>query len=125
MMCGQFSVLRLIEIDGWVMWLLYCYVLFWVAYKTNLKHKDVFISVGVILFSVWRLVVSPGSGWPTEIYGFIWGILLANKKEKLTESIAYGDGGNLYTVGYTLELKLPVYYRNLLQVHQLAALNEL
>ncbi|WP_051194979.1 acyltransferase family protein [Pseudobutyrivibrio ruminis] len=74
-------------IRGWVLWLLVCYLFFWVVYRFNCfkAYKDLIISVLVILFSLVTFFMQDkiqSTIWPTEIYGFIWGIILANIKEK-------------------------------------------
>ena len=71
-------------INHWIIWLLCCYVLFWLA-KMLFKNKtigDVAICIGVIAGSVLMYVLKQNSIitqtiWPTEVYGFIWGLLLA------------------------------------------------
>lgn len=83
----EWSFKRLLAIDGWVQWLLYCYFVFWFVYRTKLKHKDLIVCIGVVLFSLYRFATTTGGGWPTEIYGFIWGIVLANSIEKLTGNL--------------------------------------
>ena len=73
----------LFAINGWVQWLLYCYLAFWFAYTMNLRCKDLFICACVVLLSLYWFIMGSGVGWPTEVYGFIWGILLANNVERL------------------------------------------
>lgn len=68
-------------IDTWVQWLLICYFIFWLTYRIEgIKQKDIWVSMGIIAVSLYRYVFISDGGWPTEIFGFIWGLLLANGK---------------------------------------------
>lgn len=78
------------SVGGWVLWLIICYLIFWTIYSFKLFgiYKDIAISVIIILFSTTMFLVGDDIGfttWTTEIYGFIWGILLANNKNKFVE----------------------------------------
>lgn len=84
----ELTFLGLVAVSGWVRWLLYCYFVFWFAYTIKLRHKDIFICVCVILLSAYWFMMGSGVGWSTEVYGFIWGILLANNIEKLDRKLS-------------------------------------
>ncbi len=78
------------SVGGWVLWLIICYLIFWTIYSFNLfgRYKDIAISVIIILFSTTMFLVGDDIGfttWTTEIYGFIWGILLINNKHRFVE----------------------------------------
>lgn len=77
---GRISLSSLLLINHWVRWLLFCYFLFWLVYRLEcIKQKDTAIGIAVVAFSLFRYIAFPQSGWTTEIYGFIWGILLGNE----------------------------------------------
>lgn len=78
----------LFSISGWVLWLLYCYFVFWLAHVMKLKHKDFSVCICVVFLSLYWFISKSSGGWPTEIYGFIWGILLANNMEKLQRELS-------------------------------------
>lgn len=78
------------SVGGWVLWLIICYLIFWTIYSFKLfgRYKDIAISVIIIMFSTTMFLVGNDIGfttWTTEIYGFIWGILLANNKNRFVE----------------------------------------
>lgn len=76
--------MQLIKIHGWVKWLLTCYVLFWAAHLVfrNRKAAAAALCGAVVLFSVIVYCLDRAGRidsvtWCTEVYGFIWGTLLA------------------------------------------------
>lgn len=81
---------NLITINGWVRWLLACYIFFWVScffFKTE-KLRNISIIFMVILFSVVIYVMKmagkiESTTWTTEVYGFVWGILLCQYFEDI------------------------------------------
>lgn len=82
-----FDLYILYSVGGWVLWLIFCYFIFWATYNFNLfgKYKDIAISAIIALFSVVLFLSSKYivfTTWTTEIYGFIWGIMLANNKTR-------------------------------------------
>lgn len=92
---GKIDTIRiLLSINGWVEWLLGCYILFWLA---NLMFKnsracDAMICTGVVAGSLLFYILKHNgiitrSAWTTEIYGFIWGLLLAGGISRFQESV--------------------------------------
>lgn len=81
------SWLRLIRIDNWVIWLMFCYFAFWGVnrfLKTSRMASDVSVSLIVVALSLASYFIgdaSPIYHWPTEIWGFIWGIALARHRD--------------------------------------------
>lgn len=78
------SVFSLFMINAWVLWLLGCYLLFWLTqllFKGNSK-LDYYICclliaiISLIVYFLEKQGVLTGVTWVTECYGFIWGILL-------------------------------------------------
>ncbi len=82
----EVGVWDVIGIDTWVIWLLICYLIFWIVYKIRwIGWKDTAISIMVIIFSLVIFLVGDcikSTTWVTEVYGFIWGLLLADTAEK-------------------------------------------
>ena len=75
---------KLFEINPWTKWLLVCYAFYYCIkrIKCSGKYANVLICISVILFSVGIYClkvqgVINNTTWCTEIYGFIWGLLLA------------------------------------------------
>lgn len=74
----------------WVHWLLICYFVFWIAYKfiNNQKTKDTLLIFAIIIVSLVFYILSAKGHissvtWCTEIYGFIWGIILVYKYDDI------------------------------------------
>lgn len=80
---GSIDFLNLLSITGWVRQLLIFYFLFWVFFrfipgKISLKAKSAVLCACVLILSIaFYLVSGRIQVWPTESYGFIYGILLA------------------------------------------------
>lgn len=79
------TILSILWVARWLRWLLACYVVFWLAHKLckNSAIANGIIGVGVLLLSIGQYVLKNAgilneTIWPTEIFGFLWGILLAN-----------------------------------------------
>lgn len=73
----------------WLRWLLACYVVFWLTHKLCKKQNiaNAMIGAGVLILSIGQYVLKNAGVlnetiWPTEILGFLWGILLANLAAK-------------------------------------------
>ncbi len=80
----------LIQLTGWVRQLLYFYLIVWFTYKGPFKKisndkKNIIICVlTVILSLVTYFTGGKGiSGWPTEMWGCLYGMFLAFNKEKV------------------------------------------
>ena len=78
------TVMSFLWVAWWLRWLLFCYFLFWLVHKLC-KNKAVangIIGIGIFLFSITnyslkRAGILTETIWPTEIFGFLWGVLLA------------------------------------------------
>ena len=83
------TILSVLWVARWLRWLLACYVVFWVAHKLckNTAFAHSIIGIGVLILSIGQYVLKNAgilneTIWPTEIFGFLWGILLANLAAK-------------------------------------------
>ena len=80
----EISVRDIVSVNGWIVWLLVCYLIFWIAvrlFKTA-NSRIIAMMVLLVLFSVimWALKnkgMIVRSVWSIEAYGFLWGVLLA------------------------------------------------
>jgi len=84
--CGiSNNSIRIFRFCEWVCWLLECYFFFWIIYKSKrIKHKDTVISILVILFSLIMYLIKNyywSTTWATELYGFVWGLMLADHRD--------------------------------------------
>lgn len=80
----------LIQLTGWVRQLLYFYFIIWFVYRVvGKKFSD---STKIVIVCILTLVLSLAtyfvgensvSGWPTEMWGCLYGICLAINKEKI------------------------------------------
>lgn len=91
------SPFSLIRIDNWVVWLILCYLAFW-SVNRYLKFgrfaSDALVMFIVIVLSLTSYIIgdaSPIYHWPTEIWGFVWGIALANHRDRVRNAI-YNKG---------------------------------
>ena len=80
----QISFLYLFRIGKWVRWLLVCYFLFWAAHLLvkDPKRRKAAVCVAVVIFSavvycLKTVGIITDTVWTTEIYGFVWGVLLS------------------------------------------------
>ncbi|MBR1893095.1 MAG: acyltransferase [Lachnospiraceae bacterium] len=81
----------LVSVNPWVLWLLACYFFFWISnvISGNSRIWKSICIVAVLMFSfVIKYLILHGNitdtEWTVEVYGFIWGILLASLKSKFT-----------------------------------------
>lgn len=84
----QTSLMDLGRINEWVQWLIVCYLIFWLCHKFIFGHQDLLTCVLVIIYSVLIYTlkacgVIENTTWCTEIYGFVWGIILFYIKDKI------------------------------------------
>ena len=86
---------ELLEIDKWVKVFLLYYGIFWFVYwlpaKTGLREgawQDAVICLCIAACSVGAYLLDTDNIWPTESWGFIWGILLARY---LPQAVAWSD----------------------------------
>ncbi|WP_170830738.1 acyltransferase family protein [Pseudobutyrivibrio sp. ACV-2] len=88
LMFGEYnSPLSLLYIDNWVRWLIGCFLAFWIANKLFKEEKKwkIFASILVMIgslvtYNLSKAGIMTSTIWPTECYGFIWGIALATIK---------------------------------------------
>lgn len=78
------SAFDVISITGWVRWLLTCYLVFWGTHRfLRDVHKANMVSIVLITAGSISIYLLKNAGlvqettWCTEVYGFIWGMLLA------------------------------------------------
>ena len=78
------TVMSFLWVARWLRWLLFCYFLFWLVHKLckNKAWANGFIGIGIFLFSITHYILKRAgilteTIWPTEIFGFLWGVLLA------------------------------------------------
>ena len=80
----QINIYRLILINNWVQWLLICYFIFWISYRFVKIHQSIVTCILVIIFSLTVYLCKrwiPGVTWCSEVYGFVWGIILFEFKD--------------------------------------------
>ena len=85
---SEYSIMRLLHINDWVKWLLMCYFIFWFCYKIGGGYQDTNVSFLIIMMSLFIYWIKlkgiiNGTTWCTEVFGFIWGLILANYKNKI------------------------------------------
>lgn len=85
----------LIQLTGWVRQLLYFYFIVWFVYKGAFKKlsdhkKNIIICVLTLVLSlVTYFTGGKGiSGWPTEMWGCLYGVFLALNKEKVKKTLS-------------------------------------
>lgn len=83
---GEITIVDLFSINGWVMWLLICYIFFWISYRfVGRENKDWVVVLLICTFSVVMYILKMHGStrivWCTEIFGFIWGLCLADMKD--------------------------------------------
>jgi peptidoglycan/LPS O-acetylase OafA/YrhL len=87
---NDFTIITFVKINNWVLWLLICYAFFSVVNMLPIKNgggqKNIVICCLIIVFSLIMYfdndLLNIGS-WCTEIYGFIYGIILFVTKDRL------------------------------------------
>ena len=90
------SLSTLININGWVQWLLVCYVIFWavnrfIAFNMHLPilgYQDIIVCALIIAFSITVYVLRShisGTTWCPEVFGFVWGIVFFRAKERFSD----------------------------------------
>ncbi len=89
------SITTLIHINGWVQWLMVCYVIFWTV-KRFIKliltsnrggYSDILVCVLIIVFSVTMYAQKKRIIWNTwcpEVFGFVWGIVFFHVRSWLS-----------------------------------------
>ena len=82
----QISIVKILYINQWVQWLLVCYMFFWITYRFVKKNRDLIICSLVVGFSLCIYFFDihiTQTTWCTEVFGFLYGILLFNEKERI------------------------------------------
>ena len=81
---SEISLGSILHIHEWIKWLLCCYFLFWLTNRIfkNEKARQIIPCVCVavmslLLYFLQQKAIITTTIWPTEIYGFVWGLLLA------------------------------------------------
>ncbi len=85
----------LIQLTGWVRQLLYFYFIVWFVYRVagkklsnNIKNIIICILVLIVSLATYFAGENSVSGWPTEIWGCLYGIFLALNKEKIKNTLS-------------------------------------
>lgn len=85
----------LIQLTGWVRQLLYFYFIVWFVYRVAFKKfskntKNIIICILVVIVSLATYFVGENSisGWPTEMWGCLYGMYLALNKEKIQDILS-------------------------------------
>ncbi|WP_288683443.1 acyltransferase [uncultured Eubacterium sp.] len=87
------SLSDVVHINDWVKWLLVCYGIFEIVNIVVPKEKnDKYVCVGVLVFSLMIYILKmigifESTTWCSEIFGFVWGIIFASKKEEIYDWI--------------------------------------
>lgn len=89
LIAGQsYALWYLLTICDWLKWLLVCYVLFWTLEHISALQGKARMAILCILVAAFSLSIYvlddyiEQTTWCTEVYGFIWGILLAANRER-------------------------------------------
>lgn len=86
---GSIELSNLIRINGWVQWLLVCYLVYWLCHKfIGGGYQDILTCVLVVLFSGLVYILKArglieNTTWCTEIFGFVWGIIFFHIKDRI------------------------------------------
>lgn len=87
------SLSTLININGWVQWLLVCYVIFWAVNRfvgmclpdNRGGVLDIIVCILIIVFSATVYLLKSrisATTWCPEIFGFVWGIVFFHIKKR-------------------------------------------
>lgn len=92
------SLRTLININGWVQWLLVCYVIFWAVNRfvnpnnqilmIRGGYQDVVVCVLIMTFSITVYFLKSyiaATTWCPEIFGFVWGMVFFHIKKRFAE----------------------------------------
>ena len=92
-LCGGGIELRMLAwINGWVCWLLVCYLIFWACYCfLPAKRRDWAVCGLVSVFSLAVYRMKPETTtWCPEVLGFAWGILLSCRMDSFRGWLSRG-----------------------------------
>lgn len=91
---GEFRVLTLLNVNGFVRQLLVFYLFFWITcclfpekMELKVKIRFLYLSAAILIAGVYVVNKLSGEYWPTEAFGFLYGMLLARNKQR-AESFA-------------------------------------
>ena len=77
---------RIVSINPWVLWLIICYFIFMLAHHVSAKYAKIIIGISITIFSLLTYLTGISftkTIWVYEIYGFLWGMLLAKYFNKI------------------------------------------
>lgn len=83
--CARLTVFQIVMLNGWVIWLLGCYFIFWITHillgeqssAANISSVCLIAFCSVLIYFLQSSGIIPFVTWAPECFGFIWGILLA------------------------------------------------
>lgn len=115
--CGQGSSIGgVIYLHSWVKWLLGCYIVFWIGFylikKEIYRTQIVCILVCVLSISFYYMKHSgmiQSTIWCTEVFGFIWGIILYAMYDRIKNFFCLTWGVKV-TAAFLLSLVLGICY---------------
>ncbi|MBO4899872.1 MAG: acyltransferase family protein [Lachnospiraceae bacterium] len=80
----EFEPWRILIPDPWLIWLMVCYLAFWLGAMIFGEKKTaarIFTYMAITVFSIVAYLLKKGgiieATWETEVFGFIWGMILA------------------------------------------------
>lgn len=82
-------VYNLFAVNGFVVMITACYVIFYIVYQFKLLNdhmKSIITYLGILVLSILAFLFEkyiPFTVWPVPCLGFIYGMLIAEKKEKI------------------------------------------
>ena len=86
------TISEILRLNPWVEWLLICYLAFWLSniiFKKELAWKTATIVMStifsVIMYFLGRAEIVKTTNWCPEVFGFIWGILLATFRTRFVD----------------------------------------
>lgn len=86
------DIFAFIGINRWVLWLLGCYLLFWIAHKFIKNPKVVpwvicstVLAISLAIYFLAQQHIITGTTWCPESIGFIWGVVLAVNYKKIKD----------------------------------------
>ena len=84
------NVSTFLFIGGWVRWLMGCYLIFWLSRRFPWWNKYgnwiagiLIVAVSVAFYCLKHFEIVTTTIWCTEIFGFLWGLLMAGQYEKI------------------------------------------
>lgn len=89
---GEVAFGMLVRINGWVCWLVVCYLVFWMCYRfLPVAWRDWAVCGLVTMFSLAVYLRKPETTtWCPEVLGFAWGILLSCRADGFRGRLSRG-----------------------------------